>query len=1085
MKKIIIVLLVFYSNIAFSQFNIPFQNPKTPEQYSFEKYGNVPVSNYTGRPNITIPLYTIKYGDIEIPLDIAYTSNGIRVDEEASQFGLGWYFSTGMISQTINDKDDLKYQHVFKKPQYLWASSIGYPITPNPDWFVDNNQNWSIVNSPLRVNRSASAPSLDKYFITRLRSEGAFGNSTYYDTNMSDYGLIIGNSNSNIDLSEDTFQANFFGHSLLFSIDGNSFKILNGTGYKIEKLSVSDTTLLDKYKWIITAPDGISYYFEQEKRTYNMPGDSSHSSPNYESEGTGYRTYAENINPDLNYFVNAASNSRIWKITKIRDTKGNEVLFNYYELQPIYSYSGGSGKCDFLNIETISNEPRNAGLWSGTGTSLNYDGPNFTPSDTTPPFSAVGTYIRTDAFSGGILYQEKSILKEIVFGNSKVELINSDRLDIPQDKKVDFINVRYNDGIIKTISFSYDYFNSNNSENTQKRLKLNAVNLGEKPYIFTYNSIELPNKDSDSTDYWGFYNGMPNTSSINNPFRLYRDSSTIPSWAKYFLPLIEGKANKSAHPEFCKAGILKKVIYPTGGSTELVYELNEFDNYFFPNYNNKVGLTSENNYQRDYVQTTSKGFGLRISQTIDRDSNEQILHKKVYTYFGGKHIPAYLAYNDIDRYKSVTYTLQSVPSGQDIPYYYRRTIQGSKITSYNSSIFQSSVLGNGNFVGYDKVEVRDEDTSGENIGKISSSYSNVPDVNARTKFGIAGGIVGAGVGLPAYFCDYFGESIRNADLDNGLITKEEVYNRGHNLIQKTEYDYNINTYSLNAIYNVKSYTLPGRYGYILNSGQEVVFLEHLLFYYPLKSFKCLLSTKKTTEYFPSNAKWNLTTYDYNSNNLLVRNDTRDQFGNYFKRESTMYDPSVAQLQKNILNLPLTVNTEENGVAKEKQDYIYEDTDFSKVIRVENHTRGNSATEFTRIMYYDRYDDKGNILQYHQQNGIYTCIVWGYNQTLPLAKIENVRYSDIESYISNIQGTSNQNDTSSLLNQLTDFRNTISAQYPNAMITTYTHIPLVGIKTVTDPKGYTHTYKYDSLNRFENVKDDDGNIFSEKEYHFRP
>ena len=53
-----------------------------------------------------------------------------------------------------------------------------------------------------------------------------------------------------------------------------------------------------------------------------------------------------------------------------------------------------------------------------------------------------------------------------------------------------------------------------------------------------------------------------------------------------------------------------------------------------------------------------------------------------------------------------------------------------------------------------------------------------------------------------------------------------------------------------------------------------------------------------------------------------------------------------------------------------------------------------------------------------------------------------------------------------------------------MITTYTYIPLIGVSTITDPKGNTMTYTYDSFGRLQNVKDKDGNILSENEYHYK-
>jgi len=53
-----------------------------------------------------------------------------------------------------------------------------------------------------------------------------------------------------------------------------------------------------------------------------------------------------------------------------------------------------------------------------------------------------------------------------------------------------------------------------------------------------------------------------------------------------------------------------------------------------------------------------------------------------------------------------------------------------------------------------------------------------------------------------------------------------------------------------------------------------------------------------------------------------------------------------------------------------------------------------------------------------------------------------------------------------------------------MITTYTYKPLIGISTVTDPKGLIMYYEYDSFNRLKLVKDAQGNVLSENQYHYK-
>jgi YD repeat-containing protein len=132
--------------------------------------------------------------------------------------------------------------------------------------------------------------------------------------------------------------------------------------------------------------------------------------------------------------------------------------------------------------------------------------------------------------------------------------------------------------------------------------------------------------------------------------------------------------------------------------------------------------------------------------------------------------------------------------------------------------------------------------------------------------------------------------------------------------------------------------------------------------------------------------------------------------------------------------------------------------------------------------YDQYDTAGNLIEYTIFNsGVINAIIWGYKQTLPLAKIENATYASIPaSLITAVQTASDTGTEAGLLTALTALRTGL----PNAMVTTYTHIPLVGVSTITNPKGDKISYTYDGFNRLQFVKDKDGNLLSENQYHYK-
>ncbi len=81
--------------------------PLTPEAAAFAKYGDIPVSHATGIANIYIPIYEVKLKDYSLPIGLRYHSGGFKVDEIASDVGLGWTLEGyGMISQSIRGLRD-------------------------------------------------------------------------------------------------------------------------------------------------------------------------------------------------------------------------------------------------------------------------------------------------------------------------------------------------------------------------------------------------------------------------------------------------------------------------------------------------------------------------------------------------------------------------------------------------------------------------------------------------------------------------------------------------------------------------------------------------------------------------------------------------------------------------------------------------------------------------------------------------------------------------------------------------------------------------------------------------------------------
>lgn len=139
MKKLFLLSFTMLVSVsAWSQSSAlayPHVTVMTPEASSLARYSDIPVSYYTGVPDISIPLYTIKVDDFELPISLNYHSAGIRVDQEATCVGLGWSLSAGgRISRTAKGIDDFReYGYDENYPYY----KKGYYDAPDATSYMD------------------------------------------------------------------------------------------------------------------------------------------------------------------------------------------------------------------------------------------------------------------------------------------------------------------------------------------------------------------------------------------------------------------------------------------------------------------------------------------------------------------------------------------------------------------------------------------------------------------------------------------------------------------------------------------------------------------------------------------------------------------------------------------------------------------------------------------------------------------------------------------------------------------------------------------------------------------------------------
>ena len=126
----------------------------------------------------------------------------------------------------------------------------------------------------------------------------------------------------------------------------------------------------------------------------------------------------------------------------------------------------------------------------------------------------------------------------------------------------------------------------------------------------------------------------------------------------------------------------------------------------------------------------------------------------------------------------------------------------------------------------------------------------------------------------------------------------------------------------------------------------------------------------------------------------------------------------------------------------------------------------------------------NLKEQQFNGGPKMCYLYSYNNQYPIAEIVNAEYSAVESILTSVSIASFENmsapDQATLDNFLAPLRTGLSS----AQITTYTYKPLVGMTSMTDPRGMTVYYEYDSFGRLKSEKDHNGKVLKAYDYHYR-
>lgn len=1001
MKRIIFIIIIHFVICGFAKAQIPQApaNLQSPNAANLGLYGEVPVSLFTGIPEISIPIFTAptKYNGFSIGL--SYHARGVLPDQHSGWVGTNWtLMAGGCISRVEKGGCD----------EIISDFYIGYKANSNM-----LNDNDLTQNNYLQYDTEP-----DEFSFNFGNYSGKF----YFDRNKN----LVVKSNKLLKVA---------------LLDG-SFTVPN------ELKKGTPTSWIYTFKgFSIKTEDGTEYIFggDQSKLEFNM----------------------EFWQQKTNQWYATA-----WYLAQIKYPNGKTIDFNYERgslINQMYiSKSNGTYNLYEKNTNGIASETlKCSGTFESGSGDDKYEGylisPIYLTSISSPDF-------RIEFQSGSSyelrvsnsIYQTR--LNKLIygyFGNNGCSYqcnflpyfgdINSAPIpNLIQSglcwRILNYITIYNSSQPIKSYNLKYDYSNISSGDpqyNANERLFLMSILQGDGgKYNFEYyNKQLLPPYLAEKTDHWGFYN--------NRLAQYNRDN--------YY-------SSREPDAEAMKYGSLKKIIYPTGGSTEFEFEANQYSSQ--TKMNRWEGL--------DYYTSNRIAGGLRIKKIVNTPIFGQTPTIKEY-FYSKNYSP------------SQPNGLSSGILGGKIQYYFdNRTANadrnlgfGSVNGRYSYSCFTTqSVLpictnSLGNHIGYSEVVEKLPDGS-----YTKYKFSNFDTGNLDE------------IGIASIQTENPYQPYNSKEQERGNLLSKEIYDS--NDIIKSSLSNNYIKSDLGYVNSIKGNSklqqcpgeLAGTYYTEATS-------------YKIYTFAMLLDSTKTTCY--DNSQTPLSQgqkYKYNAYNQVINETTHTSDGKELLKK-TFYPVDIINGTKptiqvkdftSLSNTLLSKNCINPVIAEEQflsnkyvkgvyNDYALTATNYPLLNKV---YLSNNDLSYRNVYECKNFDLYGNPLFVTENETMNTVYIWGYNYLYPIAGIKNATFDQINAIVGastlTSLATSNSPDMSKL-DMLKNIANTFS--------TTYTYKPLVGLISKADPRGLTTNYEYDNYNRLYLVRDDSKNILAKYGYGYRP
>jgi len=682
------------------------------------------------------------------------------------------------------------------------------------------------------------------------------------------------------------------------------------------------------------------------------------------------------------------------------------------------------------------------------------------PSETSAEFEGAQ---EAGLLTTGATYSSMAHLRGITFPGGDVSFFYKG----PTNPLIDSIVVKniYHKRV-KYVCFTY-------GENKDRRLLKKLYISGEGEYTFQYDPQRFDNYYSQ--DYWGYYNGK-NNSSLPPRIRLlvYDRQGLSGRYETY------GYADRSIDSTAMRANMLTSITYPTGGSTTFSYEPQEFDGT----------VPTAPGVAPEYRFALSKGSGVRLKKEVTTACDGTLM-TRLYKYGTNE---------DGKGNSSSQPTLDTF-----VDEFYAYSVYGRNEHYGNRGVnFRNLFLNmQSNYMQYNY------NTPPVWYGTVTEYFGD----GSKTVYSFDHPVP-EDVFPQNLFKDFYHRSIfsLNNCFSRGIVlTNEKQYRKtdsGYSLAAETLYNYSVDEKTEKRLYTVfvnrkELSFMPDGPDFLLSDNGNVISQEYGQLqpaylssdYYEnnpcyIKFYREELQSKEERQYTDQGAISRTENYVYADNGILIRQQTSISSSGDHLRENFIYTgdcDSVSGTQKVILRamkrlnqiaFPVAETTTVGGSSiTRRAEYVSLGNDLYLPASV-FFKKGTGPQVCTGR--YD-YDSRGNIRGVTENESDKYVFLWSYHSLYPVAKVEGMNYAELVAQTGEALINSIANDPNGGTGYFSSLR---EATGGSGLVHTFEYFPLIGLKAITDPRGMSTAYSYDSQGRLKDMADCDGNTLYQYAYQLK-